>query len=333
MPDQLTPEQLSPERRLARRVLAGQRQRQHGVVTYAQLIAGGWSRDQVRRAQRRNELCRVHPRVYVDHTGPLTPEQRAWAAVLSAESAALCLASAYDVAAQPVHLALERNRRITKIDGIDYHLVTGLAAQMRAGTEPPRLQFEHNLLLAIECAESEAEVVGLLADQVGRRGVTAKAVRKAIGLHPRLHRKRLVLDLLDDIEHGTESVLEHGYLTRVERPHGLPTPVRQAVRLTATGVERRDVEYPEFAFVVELDGRLNHESWRAGNRDASRDLADMVSGRLVMRLRWHQVMEQSCATALGVATVLRQRGWRSEPVPCSPGCVVGQAGLGSARGT
>ncbi|WP_075052015.1 hypothetical protein [Gordonia malaquae] len=43
----------------------------------------------------------------------------------------------------------------------------------------------------------------------------------------------------------------------VERAHGLPAPLRQA----PTGVGRpgfRDLDYPEWGVVVELDGRLGH---------------------------------------------------------------------------
>ncbi|EGD45039.1 hypothetical protein NBCG_00575 [Nocardioidaceae bacterium Broad-1] len=67
----------------AARLLDAQRRMQHRVASYAQLTAGGLSRVDVERAVRRNELRRVHPRVYIDHTGPLTWEQRAWAAVLT----------------------------------------------------------------------------------------------------------------------------------------------------------------------------------------------------------------------------------------------------------
>src|SRR3954447_24869491 len=71
--------------------LAYERELQDGVVTYAQLIGGGWTWPRIRTAVRRRELARVWGQVYVDHTGPLSPRQRAWAAVLHAEPAALCL--------------------------------------------------------------------------------------------------------------------------------------------------------------------------------------------------------------------------------------------------
>lgn len=303
-------------RRLAAEQLAFERKQQSGVVTYAQLIEGGWTWPAIRRALRRHELTRLHPRVYVGHTGPPTPLQRAWAAVLACEPAALCGPSAYRLDEGPVHVAVERTRRQAPPVDVVLHHVTGLAGKIRAGTWPPRLAFEHNLTLLLQAARSETEVVALLAEHVGRRGVTAAAVRRAVAAHPRLHRRRLVLALLDDIEGGVESVLEHGYLTRVERAHGLPRPDRQVVRAGADGVERQDIRYDRYGVVIELDGRLNHESWRAGNVDAARDLADQREGRVVVRLRWRQVMVESCATAAAVATILRRGGWPGHLRPC-----------------
>lgn len=294
-------------------------EQQRGVVSHAQLIGGGWTWPRIRRAVRRHELARVHPRVYVTHTGPLTPARRAWAAVLACEPAALCGPSAYALDGETVHVAVERGRRQSPPDGVDVHQVVGLGSKIRAGTAPPRLAFEHNVVLALQRAETETDVVAELADRIGRRGLTAGAVRKAVQAHPTLRRRRLVLALLDDIESGVESVLEHGFLTRIERPHGLPRPVRQAVRIGDDGVERRDLEYEEYDVVVELDGRLGHASWRAGNRDAERDLADQRSGRTVVRLRWRQVMVESCRTAATMAAILRRHGRTGRPVRC-PHC-------------
>lgn len=316
---------------LARQILDNQRRMQDGVVGYEQLVDGGWSWNDVRRSERRKELVRVHPRVEVDHTGPLTSPQRAWAAVLHAAPAALCLASAWDLSAPgPVHLAIDSTRRIARLKDVEYHPVAGLARRIRPHTNPPRLTFEENLLLAIRLAKDEEEIVALLAAHVGRRGLTAASLRQVVGRQRRLSRRLLLLRLLDDIENGTESVLEHGYLTRVERPHRLPVPVRQAVSRVGGRVERRDIEYPGFDLVIELDGQLNHDSWRAGNRDAARDLADLTKGRIVLRLRWRQVMVESCLTAGAVGGILQRRGWDGAPVPCSPSCAVASLGSGSA---
>ena len=183
---------------------------QAGVISRVQAQANGLSEGDVRRLLRRREWVKVHPGVYVNHTGELTWLQRAWAAVLFAWPAA-----------------------------------------------------------------------------------------------------------------GACSVLEHGYLIRVERAHGLPRAERQR-RATATlGVVYRDVEYD--TFIVELDGRLFHDSAAQRDRDIDRDLDAAVDGRTNIRLGYGQVFDRPCLTALRLAALLHQRGWRGTSTPCGASCAVGGA--------
>ncbi|MFJ9392436.1 hypothetical protein ACIRON_26685 [Nocardioides sp. NPDC101246] len=299
---------------------------QDGVASRAQLTWGGYTPNDIRRAIRRREMQAVHRGVYVTHTGPLTWRQRAWAAVLYAEPAALCGPSVLEPqrttdADGPIHVAIDHTRRLVPPNGVVIHRVVCLSRQIFAGTRPPRLKLEDNALLLARDAASQIEVIGLLTDTIGRRGVTTNAVRTALTRHPRLPRRAFIRDLLTDAEAGTCSVLEHGYLTRVERAHGLPTANRQSRRLTPTGMEFRDVEYETYGLVVELDGRLNHDSWSAQGRDADRDLDDLaLGGRSTARLRWHQVFDTSCRTAARIARVLKAQGWRGDPVTCGKDC-------------
>jgi hypothetical protein len=299
---------------------------QDGVASRAQLTWGGYTPNDIRRAIRRREMQLVHRGVYVTHTGPPTWRQRAWAAVLYAEPAALCGTSVLEPsrtedAAGPIHVAIDHRRRLDPPADIVVHRVVDLARQMFAGARPPRLKLEDNALLQARDATSEMEVIGLLTDTIGRRGVTTNAVRAALKRHPRLPRRSFIGDLLTDVDSGTCSVLEHAYLTRVERAHGLPTGSRQSERLTPNGRELRDVEYEAYGLVVELDGRLNHESWRAQGRDADRDLDDLaLGGRLTARVRWPQVFDTQCRTAARVSQLLHQRGWQEAPRSCGDEC-------------
>lgn len=299
---------------------------QDGVASRAQLILGGYTPNDIRRAIRRREMQAAHRGVYVTHTGPLTWRQRAWAAVLYAEPAALCGRSVLEPkrtedADGPIHVAIEHARRLDPPPGIVVHRTVGLSRQIFAADRPPRLKLEDNALLQAREATSEMDVIGLLTDVIGRRGVTTNAVRAALKRHPRLPRRSFIGDLLADVDAGTCSVLEHAYLTRVERAHGLPTGSRQSERLTPNGREFRDVEYEAYGLVVELDGRLNHESWRAQGRDADRDLDDLaLGGRLTARVRWPQVFDTQCRTAARVSQLLRQRGWKKAPRSCGDEC-------------
>lgn len=68
-----------------RRLLADQA----GVVARHQLVALGFTDDDLRRQLRRRALVPLHPGVYVNHTGPPTRLQQEWAAVLLRWPAAL----------------------------------------------------------------------------------------------------------------------------------------------------------------------------------------------------------------------------------------------------
>ena len=62
---------------------------QSGVVARHQILVLGMDDNDIRRLLRRREWAVVHSGVYVDHTGPSTFLQRAWAGVLLAWPAAL----------------------------------------------------------------------------------------------------------------------------------------------------------------------------------------------------------------------------------------------------
>lgn len=108
-----------------------------------------------------------------------------------------------------------------------------------------------------------------------------------------------MLNVLRDIDTGTWSVLEHGYLTRVERPHGLPSRLRQVRQVSASGTRYRDVELPGLT-VIELDAAMQ--------------------ALTTVRLGYGQVHDRPCRTATKVAAVLTRLGWSGRARPCGAGC-------------
>ncbi|MEU0312676.1 type IV toxin-antitoxin system AbiEi family antitoxin domain-containing protein [Nocardioides sp. NPDC006273] len=308
----------------AARMLDAQRRMQDGVTTYAQLTAGGLSRIDIERAVRHNELRRVHPRVYVDHTGPLTWEQRAWAAVLYAAPALLCRESLEAPrgrdAGRPIHVAIDHSRKVMTQPGIVIHRMRDLKLKAYGGT-PPRLKVEDNALAMAHEAGSEIEAIARVAEAASRSFVTAATLQKALNRAHSLRRRKLIQGLVDDLATGTHSVLEHGYLTKIERAHGLPAGRRQSPRIGASGNQFRDVEYEGYALVVELDGALGHDSWRDQARDADRTLDDLAElGAVTARLRFHQVFDTPCQTAARVGRILTRAGWNGKVRRCGENC-------------
>ena len=185
----------------------------------------------------------MHPRVYVDHTGPLNWHQRAWAAVLYAAPAYLYGPSAEPPRAEqlarpgsvpdPIHVAIDQSRRVKGQPGIVIHRIANLDSHAFGGT-PPRLRLEDNALAMAHEARSEIDAVACLAQVTGRSYVTPTSLRAALGRFPSLRRRAWIGAIVDDLESGSHSVLEHGYLTKVERAHGLPPAERQSPRTTPT---------------------------------------------------------------------------------------------------
>lgn len=302
--------------------------RQAGVVSRRQLRELGQGDHEIRRRVRRREWAVVHEGVYVDHTGPLTWLQRAWAAVLVAWPAALSHDSALRATDgpgrrarhddDPIHVAIDRKRTVLAPVGVIPHQVAGFAARVQWNASPPRVRIEHAVLDLAGAAPDEFAVVATLSDAVQSRRTTAVRLLGALAVRRRYQRRAFVGRVLRDIREGTCSVLEQGYLDHVERPHGLPDAARQ-VRGSGRGPVYRDVLYAAQSFVVELDGRLFHDSAAARDRDLDRDLDAAVDGLDGVRVGWGQVFRRPCRTAERIGTLLQQRGWQGSVASC-PDC-------------
>ena len=77
-----------------------------------------------------------------------------------------------------------------------------------------------------------------------------------------------------------------------------------------------DTVYGEFDVVVEVDGRLGHETWEDRVRDRRRDRAAAGEGRFPTRVFWVDVAVSPCRTAAELGAVLGARGWAGHPRPC-----------------
>ena len=131
-------------------------------------------------------------------------------------------------------------------------------------------------------------------------------------------RRRFLTEVLEDVAHGVSSALEHGYVARVERPHGIRAASRQVRDRHEDGIVYRDFDYGPV--IVEADGRLHHDSATQRDRDMDRDLLAARSGRVTLRVSWGHVYDRPCWTAAQVAAVLASSGVAGGAHPCSPSC-------------
>ena len=296
---------------------------QHGVVARRQLIALGLDDNDLRRSVRQRRLAVVHRGVYANHTGHLSWAARSTAAVLFHPHSALCDVSALNLAGDPIHVAIEHPRRGAELPGVRLHRLRHLEDRVQWHRIPPRLRIEEAALDVAAGARSTTDAVAVLSGVVQRRATTAERLLERLESRGRLPHGQELRAVLRDVALGTHSVLERLYLTRVQRPHGLPAGRGQA-RATGPGgkVIYRDRLYDTFALVLELDGREWHDSAEVREDDGWRDLRTAREGQLTLRLGWPHVHEHACRTAVDLGAVMERRGWSGSAGPCSPGCPV-----------
>lgn len=307
---------------------------QHGVISRRQALdCPGESDATIRRRTRRREWVTLHPGVYLNHTGEPTWQQRAQAAVLYAEPAALAGASAVRAAdgpgkrdhddSAPIHVVISSERDVREQPGIRIERRASFAEIVQVNLTPPRVRIEHAALDVASRAATDLAAIATLSDVVRSRRTTPDRLLQAAQKYQRLPRRRLILGVLADAASGAASVLELEYLRRVERAHGLPRATRQVRAETAgpgrTRIVYRDGVLARFGVFLELDGRIGHSSSTERDADFERDLDAAVTDRSTIRLGWGQSYVRPCVTAAKLATLFRALGWEGEFKRC-PRC-------------
>jgi hypothetical protein len=301
---------------------------QSGLVSRLQVVAAGGTDNDLRRWVRRRQLWRVHPGVYVVHSGPLSWDQRAWAAVLVCSPAALAGSSALRAHGlrghacrdgDPIEVIVPPFRRVLPPAGVRVTRRTGFELEVQLHLSPPRQRLETAVVGVAARAPSVDAAVAVAADAVQSGRTTVERLRAALPSGRAGGRLRVLEEILGDIASGAYSALEVRYLRDVERAHGLPSGRRQRRVTAGQPVHYRDVEYLGLGTLVELDGRLGHE-WSTDRwADLDRDLANAVAGELTLRAGWRQVLHP-CRLAAVVGGILLARGWPGPLQVCRPGC-------------
>jgi hypothetical protein len=288
---------------------------QDGLISRPQLLEPGAQQHDNDRMLRPRDLTRLHPGVYLNHTGALTWVQRAWAAVLHYWPAALAQQSALPKPAEAaaIHIAVDVRRTVGVTPAVHVHRKAGFHAKVDWLKSPPRIGVEEAALDAASAAADDLAAIHLVADVCQSRVTTPARLRQALSGRRRLPRGVWLRRIIEDLDEGACSVLEHGHLTRVERHHGLPRGDRQ-VRGSAAGRPAwRDVNYRAYRTIVELDGRPFHDTARLRDKDFDRDLDAAVDDEaLTVRLTYGQVFRTGCVTADRIGRLLQRRGWSTE---------------------
>ncbi len=294
---------------------------QCGVLARRQLLDAGVTDNDIERWVRRRQLVAVHPGVYVNHTGPMTPAQREWVAVLAAWPAALSHESAFPaLRADRIQVAVDV-RRTVEVPGVQVHRTAHFEERTDWRSAPPRIKSAEAIIDVMSTRLSRDDVAGAYAALASACFASTRPDRvvRALSNRKRVAGRSMMEAMLRDLEEGLCSVLERGYRDRVEQPHGLPRGRRQQTSRATGRRTDQDVRYKRYGVVVELDGRT-HEQPGVRDADARRDLAELaVTDAVTARVTYGLVFREPCTTALWIGQVLQRRGWPGPLTRC-PSC-------------
>lgn len=321
--------------RAARRheVVARLARRQGGAVARWQLLRMGLDDSVIASQLAARRWQRAHWGVFYTFSGEPALRARRWAALLvCGPGAVLSHETAAEVFgfAEPRHAASGAGRiHVTIAESRKERTPPGI--RLHRSRLMPRKADRHDGYPVTSAADTVLDLVGttrraqVVVDWITRGcrsgATTVSDILAALGKRKRQRHRQLVKDICRDVEVGVQSPLEHTYLHRVERAHGLPDGARQRPGRTGAGRIFRDVEYEEYATVVELDGRKGHEG-EGQHRDMDRDNATAEGGKATLRYGHASVTASPCEVARQVVVVLRRQGWEGTPTPCSPRCPV-----------
>jgi hypothetical protein len=235
---------------------------QDETASRAQLKLCGYDGDAVRR---RVETGRWQPvgRAVVLHSGELTGRNLQWAAVLSVKGpAAVCgrtAAADYRLRgfdSPDVHVLVTARESTPAIEGVAWHYSRRFTvADISSGRRPAAVRPARAVIDAAAWTESARVACGLLAAAVQQRITPVRALREMLEASGQVQHRRVLAAVLADIEGGADSLSEID-LTKLARRAGLAPPLRQSVRLDASG-RRRFLDADFGTFSVEVDGGVH----------------------------------------------------------------------------
>ena len=266
---------------------------QGGVIARHQALAGGLT---ARQWQWRtaDQWQPVLPGVAVAHTGRVSADEQAQAAVLYAGPGAHLTADAalvrFGMKLPPcsvLHLAVPEGRvvrpQVLPSVGderpvlVHPHQVRGLWQWSHPVRRPPVLRAPVAALHAAAWAPTDRSGEWRLAAAVQQRIVRPADLRAALDQLPRLRRRALLRAVLDDVEHGAHAASELALL-RFLRQHRLPAPDRLQRPVRWGTVRYLDAWWERQRVAAEMDG-AHHRLVGTWDDDALRGNAVVLRER------------------------------------------------------
>ena len=294
---------MDPQSRTVEEVAGRIATKQHGVVTWLQLLEAGVSREEIKGRVRTRALVRVHRGVYrVGHAAP-SMEARYLAAVLACgEGALLCGPAAGHLwgilkgAASPPEVTAPTQRRVKGVKTRRARREGTRDATKCRGipvTTVPRTLVDLASLLSLDALARACHEAGVKYRTTPRQVDAVLARRKNI---PGAAKLRSVLH--GDV-HVTLSALERRFLKLLKEAN-LPLPETNR----PAGGRRVDCRWPDHRLTVELDSYRYHNSRHAWELDRRREREARKRGDEFRRYTYGDVFDSPDAVLSEVSELL-----------------------------
>lgn len=308
---------------------------QHGIIARWQAASAAGRPWPIESCLRNGRWQVLYRGVYAAFTGPPSRMAILWAAVmragpgavLSHESAAE-LDKLADEPARAIHVMIASTRRVNVPPGgtgrmprIVVHHSARIDQARHPARTPPRTRIEETTVDLTQAALRLDEAMAWVTRACARRLTTAEMLGSAMAARSQLRWRAELAEAVGEVEAGLHSKLESRYVRQVEKPHDLPSAVRQAASKAGRRNRYLDDLYRDFGVCVELDGRAAHPA-ESRWRDIHRDNASAAIGIVTLRYGWADIATEPCRVAAEIAQVLRQRGWEGRLRACGPACAV-----------
>lgn len=293
---------------------------QDAVVSRAQLLERGITRDRLKNEVRARRWQRVGSRAVVLHTGPLTRIQRWWCAIFNtgihAVLAGPTAAEASGLAgyeSEVVHILVPKGSRPLKPEGVRVHQSRRYdPADIHPAQHPPRTRIARSLVDAALWASDAERACAVLAAGV-QQGLTRPEDLRGVLEHVRgFRRAHLLRAVVGDIAGGAHALSEI-HFARMCRQAGLPEPDRQAMRRDSRGrIRYLDADWSRWNLTAEIDGaaHMRVRNWWA-DLDRANELT--LDGRRLLRFPAVALRVRPARVLEHVRRGLWLGGWRGEP--------------------
>lgn len=289
-------------------IVAVRAARQHGVVSYRQLIDDGLTRRAIEHRTRVGWLHRVHRGVYAVGHPSLTREGRWMAAVLACGDDAglshVCATALWEIrpySGEWIDVTIATSAGRARRDRIRVHRCGSLAPDEITTQRGIPVTTVARTLLDVAATLAPPSLARTVEQSEIGRLFDLTAVARTIARHPNHPGAAPLSAALERYrpDELTRSELEHAFLALCDA-HRIPRPLVNHI------VEGREVDFfwPEQRLIVETDGRATHLTRAAFERDRARDAAHLALGYRVLRFTEPQVMRDESTVAGTLLAVL-----------------------------